>query len=344
MKPPPSHPSCLFRIDAGEKWGIGHFRRSLSLARVLGDSGYRITFVMAAVPDDLRAAALARGIRVIVYENEVVPGSAQDLSLFRQCSLDERYEWIVFDGYHFDRSYREAAGRSAHRIMVIHDMPGDYCDASVFLDQNVNTVVSDYRFSPECRVLMGPRFSLTVGNAGLRSSRSVEGKTFPRILISLGGADVKRLSLPVARALEGVNAQLDIVLGSASGWRPADFSSIGARAEIHESPDGIDRLVAGADLGIMSLGITTWEMCFYGLPFVMLASNPNQQRVIDWFQKKDLADSGLRGEAFEPDYFRRVVDKLLLGESLRRSRSRRLMQLVDGKGPCRVVQAMEGCR
>ena len=333
--------SCLFRVDAGENFGFGHFRRCLPLARAMQDNGFEVTFAMAAVPDALKAAAEQSKIRVVTYTQAVKPGTREDLIHLRQIPLKQAYDWIIFDGYNFDRFYREKASRLARRSMIIQDIPGDYTDAAVFLDQNVNIAIDSYQFNSTCNILLGPRYSLAVGDRELRQRCSKFQNVCPRILLTLGGTDPKRFTKPVVKAISEIGAHLDVVLGSASGWHSSDFQDLCGTFEIYSAPDGLDILMAGADLGIMSLGITTWEMCFYGLPFVMLASNTNQQRVIDWFQKQNLADDGLKNGRFESDYLYNCIDQLLRNETKRRQRSQRLRQIIDGKGPTRVALALK---
>lgn len=334
--------SCLFRLDAGKKWGLGHFRRCLPLAMEMQTRGFSVTFVMVEIPGALREIGKSCRLNMVEFPSVVEPGSLEDLAVFKECRLGGRggFDWMVFDGYNYNRSYRESVGSLADRILIIQDVPGDYTDADLFLDQNVNTSLDEYRFNPECRTLIGPKYSLTVGVSELRSSRVDKHDPKKRVLITLGGADVKRFTFQVVKALEKLDVHFDIVLGSESGWHPNDFANLNGAMTIHEAPDGLDLLMASADIGIMSLGITTWEMCFYGLPFVMLASNPNQGRVIDWFRQQGLADDGLKKGEFSAEYLRRCVNSLLRDDVLRSRRSTELMKIVDGKGPERIVDAM----
>ena len=332
--------NLAFRVDAGTDCGIGHFRRCLALAEALQKVGHTVCFFVSSVPENLKDHAESKGIKVFVFEEKVVRGSKKDSDLFIGYLKSGVYDWVIYDGYEFKEDYRKRANFSVRHTLIIQDGPGDYSDADFVLNQNVNVDTRDYRLGVNGKLLTGTIYSLITGRHDLREKRlaTYKQKQEANILITLGGADVGNLTIPVVESLMQLDVNMDVVLGPACSWGKSDFNGFGDKLNVHVSPDGLDQLIAGADIGVMSLGVTTWEMCFYGLPFVMLGCNRNQQSIIDWFVEKKLAINGLYKGEFVPDFFIQSIEEYLHNPDMRKTCSKNLLQLVDGEGSERVVK------
>ena len=332
--------NLAFRVDAGTNCGIGHFRRCLALAEALQRVGHSAYFFMSSVPENLKDHAESKGIKVFVFGENVVRGSKNDSDLFISYLKSEVYDLVIYDGYEFNEDYRKRANFSVRHTLIIQDVAGDYSDADLVLNQNVDIETRDYRLGTNGKLLTGTIYSLITGRYDLREKRlaTYKQKQEANILITLGGADVGNLTLPVVESLMELDVNMDVVLGPACSWSQSDFDGFEDKVNVHVSPNGLDQLIAGADIGVMSMGITTWEMCFYGLPFVMLGCNRNQQPIIDWFVEKKLAINGLFEEEFDPGFFIQSIEEYLHNPAMRRICSENLMQMVDGKGPGRVVK------
>lgn len=332
--------NLAFRVDAGADYGIGHFRRCLALAEALLRVGNSISFFMSSVPETLKDYAESKGINVFAFKEEVVRGSKKDSDLFISYLKSEAYDWVIYDGYEFKEDYRKRANSSVRHSLIIQDGPGDFSDANLVLNQNVNVDTRDYRLGANGKLLTGTIYSLITGRYDLREKRLATYKQNQEanILITLGGADVGNLTFPVVESLMKLDVNMDVVLGPACSWSQSDFDGFEDKVNVHVSPNGLDQLIAEADIGVMSMGITTWEMCFYGLPFVMLGCNRNQQPIIDWFVEKELVINGLYKGEFVPDFFIQSIEEYLHNPAMRQICSENLMEMVDGKGPERVVK------
>lgn len=332
--------NLAFRVDAGTTCGIGHFRRCLALAEALQRAGHSVCFFVSFVPENLKDRAESKGINVFVFKEKVVRGSKKDSDLFISYLKSEVYDWVIYDGYEFKEDYRKRVNSFVRHILIIQDGPGDYSDADLVLNQNVNVDICDYRLGANGKLLTGTIYALITGRYDLREKRlaTYKQKQEANILITLGGADVGNLTLPVVESLMELDVNMDVVLGPACSWGKSDFNGFGDKLNVHVSPNGLDQLIAGADIGAMSLGVTTWEMCFYGLPFVMLGCNRNQQPIIDWFVEKRLAINGLFEEKFDPGFFIQSIKSYLDNSDMRKTCSENLLEMVDGKGPGRVVR------
>lgn len=332
----------VFRVDAGADKGIGHFRRCLVLGESLKKTGSSVVFVMSSFPAELKKFVESKNIKVVEYKKKIKSGSDEDAEQLIDLMKYQKNSWIILDGYEFHKSYREKVKQHiADYSMIIQDCPGDYSDADIVLDQNVNINTTEYYLGSRGKLLSGPEYCLFNGQYELRNKRLLRTEQKANILVTLGGADIRHLTLAVVEALMGLDINISVVLGPACSLGTSDFKKFNNKVQVNDSPIGLDTLIANADIGVMSLGITTWEMCFYGLPFIMLESNPNQRRIVNWFVEKELATDGLYKGEFVPDYFIQCVEKYLNDSNMRRKCSKRLMEIVDGRGTERVIREME---
>jgi spore coat polysaccharide biosynthesis predicted glycosyltransferase SpsG len=104
------------------------------------------------------------------------------------------------------------------------------------------------------------------------------------------------------------------------------------------------RLMAWAHMAVTAGGTSSWELCFMGVPMLMIPVAENQVPIVraltragasqevGWY--KDLDVKGLTG----------AIERLAGDARLRRRMSRAGRQLVDGRGADRVVSAMLGVR
>jgi len=332
--------TCVFRVEAGNDHGIGHFRRCIVLGEILINFGIDVAFVMSPIPANLKKMAEARHIRIIEYQKATEQGSDEDAEMLAAHLRSQRWDWLVFDGYNFRKSYRNRVKQYIKRILVIQDLPGDYSDADLVLDQNVNIDINSYGVSDNGLLLAGPKYSLVSGDQNLRKKRFLPIKEKPTVLVTLGGSDVNNLTYRVIECLAALEADINVVLGPSSKWLRSDFNKYDGKITVHVSPDGLDELIAQADIGVMSMGITTWEMCFYGLPFIMLPCNPMQETIVRWFTERDLAVNGLLDGKFIDEHFVHCIDNYLKNPISFQNYSEKLMQIVDGKGPQRVAEEM----
>lgn len=328
----------IFRVDADGKIGIGHFTRSLVLAEALVDSGVSVTFIMTTASQWMLNEAGKKKVGVIQADKGAPQGSAMDLSRLTACVKGKQADLLVLDGNGFGKDYIENCGGIARKLLVIQDIPVDCANADIIVNQNP-CEENHYNVSSGARLLLGTKYCLVDGKNERAGNSSFDKRA--RILLTLGGADVKRLTLSVAKTLATLDADVDVVIGPASEWASEDFADIDGSCDIHMAPAGLDKLIAAADVGVMAMGGTTWNMCFRGLPFIMLPCIDEQEPLVRWFSEKRLAVKGLKNGNFDSGYLLDCIKPYLDDVVKRRNVSQKLLDLVDGKGAQRVLREIK---
>lgn len=243
---------------------------------------------------------------------------------------------VTLDGYDLDDELAEAIMRRGCRVGRVDDSRGGRHHAHVIL--NPSTAAADYDLPPDGVQLLGPRHALIREEfAAHRASPDLAPpRELRRLVITLGGADVAGLTLPIAQTVAERHPTIELVVLVGPAARvPADVPG-----EVVRAPTGVAALLATADAAIAAAGGTSWELAYLGVPAAFVATAENQQVVLESIRTHGvglvLGDAaGALGRLPES------VGALRSRETRRQLRSRALAT-VDGRGADRFVDALVG--
>lgn len=313
-------PLLVLRSDGGPGIGNGHVLRSLALAQVWVAKGGRAVLASVALPGQLRARLEASGVEAMTLDGER-DDSAGLLTLTEVL----RPSWVVLDGYQFGPAYQEALADKVPRLCIVDDHAslGRY-HATLVVDQNLGATDVEYRCRPPgSEVLTGIRYVLLREEylKWREPERPVKGQV-QRVLVALGGSPT---DYAVALASQAVAA--------AGLMQHSTFLTGGA--VVSDMPS----LLAECDLALSAAGSMAWELCFMGVPSIMMPLAENQRPIAHRLAAAGAA-VGVSGEIDVAGLAREL--KALASDAPRRLElSRRARQLVDGRGARRVVTALK---
>lgn len=339
----------FLRADSNPQIGSGHLVRSLALGQAWESLGGRAVLVTSSEPNALPSSVQLSDLELIfVPLAHPDPG---DLSRMKSLLNDHKSAWISCDGYHFDASYTSALRSHDRWVLVIDDIAHahSYC-ADIILNQNIHSERLLYRCEVKSKKLLGPRYALL-----RREFASWYGwrRTIPpsarHVLVTMGGGDPFSQTRRVVRALERFKddeLEVKVILGCNDGQRESLEAEAkggrGVRFELLQNPPDIPALLAWADVAISAGGSTCWELCFLGVPSLLMTFADNQAGItnglaearaavhLGWFYEVSERDIG--------DALRSLLDSANWREAL----SRHGQALVDGHGATRVVRTLRG--
>jgi RimJ/RimL family protein N-acetyltransferase len=99
--------------------------------------------------------------------------------------------------------------------------------------------------------------------------------------------------------------------------------------------------MADADIAVSAAGSTCWELCFMGLPSLLLDTAENQVPLAQALQRQGCAIH-VGDKSVSPQALSGAIKSLVGSEELRLSLSEQSHKLVDGKGASRVVSVLQG--
>lgn len=281
--------TILIRCDATRETGLGHLSRCLSLAEALRLEGVDCHFVghLSTTAHSLLAAA---GFPAHTVTTDAGTEADADALATRAHALSAG---VVVDSYAIDAAWVGRLASHGVAPLLIDDFArlSDYSDCVGVLNFTIGAAAHAYRGIDPSRVACGPRVLLVrAAVATLRGASTIGLATVPpsRILITLGGGDVRGLTLPLWRAVRDVLPSSSVralhpngpAIAADAGLDPADFPPPAPDLAVH---------YAWADVCIAGGGLTKYECAYLGLPVGIVSQTADQQRETDGFCARGLA-------------------------------------------------------
>ncbi|HYS46856.1 MAG TPA: hypothetical protein VEM35_10470, partial [Rhizomicrobium sp.] len=320
---------ALIRCDGGGKFGYGHVKRMVALARALRDrEGISAIFALNGSED---AAIPIRRAGFEVSE-------AGDL----QALIDaNRPDILLLDG-------REGPSRAE-----LEKLKRTVAVTAVIDDGHDRRLACDYAYYPPVPTALGldwtgsstlPRLGwewallgLNPGTAHRRVSTSR-----PTVLVTMGGSDPHGLTLRMAKALAMLDSvyRIRFVIGTGTKDGDAVARTLVTLRKNYETVEGADDLsieYASADVALCAFGVTAYELAACGIPAVYLGLTQDHAISASAFAAAGMGlNLGVADEVCDAD-IARTVQELLNKPAARREMRRRAMALIDGQGAARIA-------
>ena len=336
----------VFRADASLEIGTGHVVRCLTLADALRERGCECIFVSRELPGALLDAVRQRGHACVALpRSEAVDWRADALAT--RGAIGPRADWLVVDHYALDAAWQRELRGSCTRLMVIDDLADREHDCELLLDQNLVAAFEqryDGKVPAGCGLMLGPAYALLQpAYAELHSKVAVRRGPIERALVYFGGADPENLTEQTIEAFLAVDAgvEVDVVINAADPRAEAIRHRTAGhpRITLHASLPSLAPLMARADVAVGAGGATTWERCWLRLPSVVVALGDNQKPIAAELAKRGLIEWLGHGDEVGVAELTAAI-RALLAEGANEQRSRRVRELVDGRGAERVSAIM----
>jgi UDP-2,4-diacetamido-2,4,6-trideoxy-beta-L-altropyranose hydrolase len=347
----------IIRADATQKIGTGHLMRCLALAQAWSAEGGRVTFVSHCDSEALSQRIREEGYGLVLLERpHPEPGDLNTVIRFLGGLKDHPLPtWVVLDGYHFDGYYQKSIKNSGVKLLVIDDynhMPGYHAD--ILLNQNIGSERLPYTYDSKTVALLGTTYAL-LRREFLDWKGFIEGHDYQNrnILLTMGGVDSENITLKSIKAVQHAglkDTEIDIVMGPSNPnvdevkleiERAAKAKTIDPLCyHLHKNPN-MPEIMAKAGLAISSGGSTCWELCFFGVPSILIVAAENQRGIVSGLAQVGVALSlGWHADIHEFE-LSSELRSLFHDTEKRRFMSRLARALVDGKGCGRVMKMMK---
>ncbi len=332
---------ALIRCDGGGRFGYGHVKRMVALARALRDrEGIGALFAVNGTDDALapirRAGFEARHIDVddgAAALNAMVAERAPDILVCDLCEgldpseLESLSSRVCLTAVIDDSSTRRLAADLAYypplpQVRML-DWSGSYCKR---------------RIGWEWAILGLGKPAAQWRRSGLR----------PTLLVTMGGSDPMALTLKAARAI----AKLDpafrarFVIGPGVSDRAQLARAIVALAPNFETVEGADGLAtefAACDVALAAFGVTAYELAAYGVPALYLCLSEDHALCASAFEALGMGRSlGIVANASDST-IANAVHALMNDASRRRDMRAAGLATIDGEGAARVAADLAAC-
>ena len=339
----------ILRADANARIGIGHLMRSLALAQTWRSLGGHAILATTGSADNLPHSVQSGEIELASLPSSY-PDPA-DISAVLGLLQKWPKPWVCCDGYDFDSGYTQLLSREARGVVVIDDRAHQkFYRADVIVNQNIFAERLKYNCDPSARLLLGPRYALLRREfLQWANSRGTAVDRAKRVLVSMGGGDPDNQTLKVLRSLRRLQVS-DLEVKAIVGLHNPHYEQLRTeaerpgpgRVELVYNPADIPSLMAWADIAISAGGSTCWELCFMGVPILVMELIDNQTGVVEGLADAGVAVNVGHFQNVTEDLLTRKIGNLLYDRDKRQSLSSSARRLVDGRGATRVCRVLRG--
>lgn len=333
----------LFRADGGNKKGLGHLSRSISLANNL--SGHESYFL---VNDDTKAVDFlnSQGTSTEVLKDANLPAQ---ISQIRDLVGEKGIDFVFLDlynGYPQKRRQRLIEGlQGLAKIGVV----GFFNESFKGVDFSVNYFAGLENGGQEegGRIkLAGPNYMpLKPGFQNYHGkTKQIEG--LKKILICTGGEDRHRLNAKALEALSQIEGGLEVtvIMGPATNYEldPSLISKIRDKhsVTILERTQEMPRLFFENDLGIIAGGDMDYEAACVGMPSLYLCQAPHQLATAQAWQNKGAGiNLGYYGSKFPVSKIAKSVRSLDVTKLKKMSKAGK--ENIDGQGLNNILNGLQ---
>jgi spore coat polysaccharide biosynthesis protein SpsF len=326
---------ALIRCDGGGRFGYGHVKRMVALARGLRDrEGIGSVFALNGTADALEPIARA-GFAAVSID------ASQDAAALETLIAAREPDILICDQREgLDRSGLEMISRDVPLVVSIDDGSERRLAADLAYYPPVPQAETlDWRGS-DCTARIGWEWSLLGMAKPSAPPRSFSPR--PTLLVSMGGSDPMELTLRIARALTRLAPvfRARFVIGPGMDHRGRIARAIASLASHFETVEGAADLgpeYAASDLALVAFGVTAFELAATGVPALYLCLAEDHALSASAFEQAGMGLSlGLADRAHDEDIAAAVW--ALLSDSARRRDMRAAgLMTIDGEGAARIA-------
>jgi UDP-2,4-diacetamido-2,4,6-trideoxy-beta-L-altropyranose hydrolase len=340
--------TLVIRVDANVAIGTGHVMRCLALAQAWQDSEGDCVFAMAESTPAVEQRLRREGMKV--ERLAAVAGTREDTKQVGRLARENNARWIVLDGYHFDSAYQRAIKAEEFKLLCVDDQGrAETYSADLVLNQNLHANMSLYsRRDSATRLLLGPRYAMLRREFhACRTWRRTIPEIGGKILVTMGGSDPNNLTMKVIegiRQLSNLEVETVVLVGGSNPHLHALEASIPAQKAVRLVTDStnVAEWMAWADVAVAGAGTTFWEMCYMGLPGILLVLAENQKCVAEASVKFGIAWNLEHETEVSVSTLSRKLAELLSSKETRAAQSKKGRKLIDGRGAKRVAALLAG--
>lgn len=325
--------SVLFRVDASEKLGMGHLSRCLSLAKRLKNLGARPYFLLKENSKATQLIAEA-GFQFFTFK-----GDTQELSTISSLHRQIKFRCMIMD---LRQNKSKKFFINIKRISKV---------AVIGNNTHKNIFYADLVILPEIKeqypkriveqgsenILIGTKYSLLRLEGAKRRSRQQRS-----ILISMGGTDKNNFTERLVRAFMKTTGKFhaNIVIGrfSKNGQKIAEIVGSDRRFSMIRNANTLLPLLMSSQIGILTMGVVTYEALFAGLPSLILSHSRENDLAAKRLATYDCFQYLGYHRSIDFDKIPRLAFSLMNNSKLMERYSSNSRNLVDGRGLERVAR------
>jgi len=321
--------------DPNNEIGLGHIVRSINLASHL--KGIKIWFIVKDY-GGIKRVFPKKGFEKAVFlkKNQSLES---DLKKIKNCIIKNNIDISIIDMYKEKTQYISEL-KKLSKVVVISDLNKiNYsCDLIVNGFIGFKNKVTKNKFGTKC--LLGPSYQIL--NKNFFKEKNPTKKRY-NLIASFGGTDTKNLTMLLIKALlpKYINKIRTKIIIGPSNINKNQILRFKKQKNISliQNPKNIYKEIFGAEFGICTGGITSYEFAAMNIPFAIICDVSHQLLTAKEWDKKGCARN--LGKINKKTFSK--LNKYL--EDISKNKIKRPKQkakLIDGYGATRVTKEILG--
>ncbi|MBH0028977.1 hypothetical protein I6F53_18600 [Pseudoalteromonas sp. SWN29] len=257
-----------FYVNAGQAIGFGHIMRQLALIEAALLQNYQIVLFAHDIAPTVLKRLYLLPIKIVLLEGKCLTTQLHNT------------EALVIDDYHLTESNFVNLKQSVSCIVLFDD---NTYEPTLAVDLIVNPSDAFESKHNASIILQGLSYRL-IRQEFLLQSHTTFRKS-GRVLVCLGGTDVKMLSAKICHALLSHSAveHIDVLATNSMAKQTLEeLKNLSAcnRITLHLDAMNVAVIMAQADISIAGAGGSLYELLYLGVPTLALVMADNQQQAL----------------------------------------------------------------
>lgn len=325
----------IIRADGNAAIGAGHLMRCLTIADAIHD---KVLFVCA--DKESAQAAQSRGYQTVVLSTDY-RNMESELPLWGNWEPDV----ILVDSYYVTDRYLEGL-RNLSPVVLLDDMAQHAYPVTAVVNYNAfaqQAVYAKLYQGTETMYYVGSSY-IPVREQFLHRNYQVR-ETVRNVLITTGGGDQDNIAGRILETLSCYEVCFHVVTGRYNPYEKEwqHLAQVQKKVFVYNNVENMAELMERCDLAVTAGGTTVYELAAVGVPFICFSYACNQEALAAYVGEQNIAGYAgayhQNGEATLKQ-LRTCFEELIESFLLRRERSSKQKQLVDGLGAARVAKLL----
>ncbi len=335
----------LFRVDGTSRTGHERLYRCLTYAAAL-QRRRRPCFFLSQIEPAPLAFALRRAGNDRV-EAQHAPGSPADLAQTLAEVRRINPAAVVVDAAEADENYLRALRNACPMLVSIDHLASIALPSRLVINPLLGPTKEAYTFARGTQLLLGSRYALV--RPEVRRARPIRSQEPPqpfRVMVALGDDDPHNRTLDLARTLMNCPrvGRVDVVVRqdhAALEQFQQMAETYTGRFELATEPAELTAKLSRCHLAVTAGNSWSVELACVGLPQLIIVENEAHWPTARRLEEEQTAVCLGQHPNVSAQTLRQAVQDLLADQAERQSMSRAGRRLIDGRGPDRLVTALE---
>jgi UDP-2,4-diacetamido-2,4,6-trideoxy-beta-L-altropyranose hydrolase len=317
---------CFIRFDAGKSIGLGHWYRCIALYHRLGQKGIEAIALIQEPQKEFKQELARQSVNYLPLQHTQ--------NALEMISLQKKYniKYLILDLMNLEITFVKTLNEHFSTFAI--GGSGKGLDWVCFRIEGMLPRAGYADNFQGKELYIGPEF-IIIRDLFITQKNFCVRNTIKKILITLGG-DANAYGHRIAYFLHQLFPEMDITV--IVGKFATKIDSID-KIHVYQDIENLVPFFLNSDIAVCSGGMTMFELCYIGTPFIILPQVALQEEIAISFKNKGIAEYiSLQTQFNENNLSADLFEKIssLKTKTHRKEFSMRIKKIIDGRGLERI--------